>query len=247
MIKQSQRVLIKSVPSRGSASKGLGEERGTDNRLGPSTRLAWGLARRPASSVARSLQLLSVTGPAGLLSGSVVAPGPGVIPHCPFQGTGHGVTHHSRSEPQGHPLKVSTAWLLRTPLTGMGPRLGRPCDAGRGLPKAACSGRAPNALRTRLPSCQMRWGQVHVAGVGREQATRHMQSALPERSMAAPQADGPQGRTAATLCFLRLFSRYGHRNTVTVGCQKAQSLGWERVGPASGPAPSGGVLSPHAA
>lgn len=89
VIKQSQRVLIKSVPSRGSASKGLGEERGTDNRLGPSTRLAWGLARRPASSVARSLQLLSVTGPAGLLSGSVVAPGPGVIPHCPFQGTGH--------------------------------------------------------------------------------------------------------------------------------------------------------------
>lgn len=129
----------------------------------------------------------------------------------------------------------------------MGPRLGRPCDAGRGLPKAARSGRAPNALRTRLPSCQMRWGQVHVAGVGREQATRHMQSALPERSMAAPQADSPQGRTAATLCFLRLFSRYGHRNTVTVGCQMAQSLGWERVGPAPGPAPSGGVLSSHAA
>lgn len=45
VIKQSQRVLIKSVPSRGTASKGLGEERGTDNRLGPSTRLAWGLAR----------------------------------------------------------------------------------------------------------------------------------------------------------------------------------------------------------
>lgn len=213
VIKQSQRVLIKSVRARGTASKGLGEER--RHRQSPWAFHSTGLGAGPAHSPCLS-------------PSPEVAPGPGVIPRCPFRGTDNRGDTPLQKEASG----TSPQSLNSTAAENTAYRRGGHATRGGAV-------RVPDALCARLPGCRMRWGQVHVAGVGPEQATRRVQSALPECSMVTPQANSPRRpHCTPTLLPPTLFSRYRQtQEHCHRGLPNSPVPGLEK-GPSPAPAPS---------